>query len=297
MLQLPAGAITLDSLHEAAPPATGDLAVSEAAPGRRLLDSDQEVRQRLVERRQEAAKQLEQAFSTTEADQKSAPAGPPTLLTATVSLQPDSAAESGPPFSAAWMDAALSEVEAQQSADAPVQLEQATVVRCARVLAAAVGRRSALRGSERCPACLTLCLSLLPAPLPPPPSPCTGWACAATASARWASAQSRAWWRAAAPRTAPSPAWPAPRPAAPAPACRPAAPAAASWATPAPAARNARPASCRCARGSCDLEELASCCCRRSGARAVQTPNHHQSTPCSPPLLSHRLETTRASPT
>lgn len=128
-LQLPAGAITLDSLHEAAAPATGDLAVSEAAPGRRLMDAEKEVQQRREEAAKQRGQQEQQAFSTAEAGQKPAPAGAPTLLTATVSLQPESAAESGAPFSAAWMDAALSEVEAQQSADAPVQLEAATVVR------------------------------------------------------------------------------------------------------------------------------------------------------------------------
>lgn len=104
-LQLPAGAITLDSLQEAAP-STSQLAVSEAAGTRRLL--------RLLLADQPAAKQT---------------AGTPTYLTATVSLDPDSAAESGGQFSAAWLEASLAQVAAQQEAGAPVQLEGASVTR------------------------------------------------------------------------------------------------------------------------------------------------------------------------
>lgn len=53
-------------------------------------------------------------------------------LTATVSLSPDAAAESGGQFSAAWMSAALGQVVAEQPADSPVKLgTNNQVTRCA----------------------------------------------------------------------------------------------------------------------------------------------------------------------
>lgn len=118
-LQLPAGALTLDSLQEA-PPSTSDLAVSEAQA--------QEQARRLV-RLLLAEAQPQQGAGGKAGQQKDKVAaaadkqqGSPLYLTATVSLGPDSAADSGGQFSAAWMEAALGQVAAEQPADDPVQL-------------------------------------------------------------------------------------------------------------------------------------------------------------------------------
>lgn len=107
-LALPAGAFSLGALQEA-PPSTADLAVAEAGSG--------------------ATRRLAQAQA--EAAAEAAPAGAPTYLTATISLDPESAADlagSGQ-FSAAWMQAALDAAAAQQGSASPVQLEGGEVTR------------------------------------------------------------------------------------------------------------------------------------------------------------------------
>lgn len=89
-LQLPAGALGLDSLSEVAPP-TSELAVSSGT--RRLTAAGK------------------------------ATSGP-VYLTATLTLDPDATAEAdgGAQFSAAWLDAELRQAAAEQPSDAPVQL-------------------------------------------------------------------------------------------------------------------------------------------------------------------------------
>lgn len=115
-LALPLGAVTLDALQEAAP-STADLAVAEAGGTAAGTASDSGATRRLAQAQAEAAG-------------KAAPAGSPTYLTATVSLDPEAAAEAGEgaQFSAAWMQAALAVAVAQQQAG-PVQLEGGDVTR------------------------------------------------------------------------------------------------------------------------------------------------------------------------
>ena len=110
-LALPPGAVTLGSLQEAAP-STADLAVAEAG------GTPAGATRRLAQAQAQAAAG------------KAAPAGSPTYLTATVSLDPEAAAEAGEgaQFSAAWMQAALADAVAQQQAG-PVQLEGGDVAR------------------------------------------------------------------------------------------------------------------------------------------------------------------------
>lgn len=119
-LQLPEGALTLDSL-QAAPPSTSDLAISEAQgkAARLLLAAEAQPKQQ--------GKPTTAAGNATEegAEVDAAAAkqqGGPMYLTATVALSPDAAAESGGQFSAAWMSAALGQVVAEQPADSPVRL-------------------------------------------------------------------------------------------------------------------------------------------------------------------------------
>ena len=110
-LALPPGAVTLGSLQEAAP-STADLAVAEAG------GTPAGATRRLAQAQAQAAAG------------KAAPAGSPTYLTATVSLDPEAAAGAGEgaQFSAAWMQAALADAVAQQQAG-PVQLEGGDVAR------------------------------------------------------------------------------------------------------------------------------------------------------------------------
>ena len=127
-LQLPAGALSLDSLQAAAP-STSDLAVSEAQAQEqahrlaRLLLAEAQLQQGAGGK---AGQPKDGAAAATAKEQQAAAAkqqGSPMYLTATVSLGPDSAAESGDgQFSAAWIEAALGQVAAEQPADDPVQL-------------------------------------------------------------------------------------------------------------------------------------------------------------------------------
>jgi len=91
-LQLPSGALALDSLSKSEAP-TSELAVSSSSADKRRLLADDKAQ-----------------------------AGP-TYLTASISLDPDASAEGDScQFSAAYMEAALSQAAAAQGASDPVRL-------------------------------------------------------------------------------------------------------------------------------------------------------------------------------
>lgn len=107
-LQLPPGALSLESLQEVAPADEGSLAIASQAGTRRLL---------LAENQVAAGKNTTSVTVGSKGDDV-------LTLTASITLEPAEAAEERAegPFSAAWMAAVLAAVAAEQPAAADVQL-------------------------------------------------------------------------------------------------------------------------------------------------------------------------------